>query len=86
MRNPFAALMRAEDRMFAARGRRRARPMRLIVTTVVSSVIFLALGSVVWLFDGFRNARTPLLLGAVWMIWAGCLSIVRLTVRGRRRG
>jgi uncharacterized membrane protein HdeD (DUF308 family) len=86
MWNPFAALMRAEDRMFAAaRRRRRGKPTRPIWGAMVATTIFLTVGLIIYLFDGFKSARPPLFLAAWSAVWALYLSILRLTVRDRHR-
>jgi uncharacterized membrane protein HdeD (DUF308 family) len=84
--NPFAALMRAEDRMFAAARRRRGgRPRRPIRGAIVSGTIALIASLIIYLFDGFKSARPALFLAAWCAIWALYLSILRLTVRDRHR-
>jgi len=86
MWNPFAALMRAEDRMFAATRRRRGgRPRHPIQGAIVSGTIVLIGGLIVYLLDGFKSARPAFFLAAWFAIWALYLSILRLTVRDRHR-
>jgi uncharacterized membrane protein HdeD (DUF308 family) len=84
MWNPFAALMRAEDRMYAASRRRRGgRARRPILGAMVSGVIMLIVRLIIYLFGGFKSARPAFFLAALWAIWVLYLSIVRLTVRDR---
>jgi uncharacterized membrane protein HdeD (DUF308 family) len=86
MWNPFAALMRAEDRMFAATRRRRGgRPQHPIRGAIASGTIMLIAGLIVYLFDGFKSARPAVFLAAWFAIWALYLAILRLTVRDRHR-
>jgi uncharacterized membrane protein HdeD (DUF308 family) len=86
MWNPFAALMRAEDRMFAAARRRRGgRSQRPIRGAILSGTIVLVVGLIVYLYDGFKGARPAVFLAAWFAIWALYLAILRLTVRDRHR-
>jgi uncharacterized membrane protein HdeD (DUF308 family) len=86
MWNPFAALMRAEDRMYAASRRRRGgRARRPILVAMVSGAIVLIAGLIIHLFDGFKSTRPAFFLAAWWAVWVLYLSIVRLTVRDRHR-
>lgn len=84
MWNPFAALMRAEDRMFAARSRRK-RPSRPVLSMIIVSAVLLTVGLVVLFVRGFDSARAPLLLAVGFAVWTLYLAIVRLTVRDRPR-
>jgi hypothetical protein len=86
MRNPLRALMRIEDRWFdAAQRRGRRRRVDPVQGALVGGAVMLIAGLAFWLFAGFRSAEAPLLLAAMWAVWAAYLAILRRMVRGRHR-